>query len=192
MSSEQMSAVLPDGKPTARVDTLRVPPHSIEAEQSVLGGLMLLPRAWDDIAGRVREDDFYRREHKLIFRAIGELSAQSKPFDAVTLGEWFERNALSDSVGGAAYLAELANATPSAANVAAYADIVRDKSVLRQLIEAGSDIVGDSFHPEGRTTPEILEIAEQRVFQIAEAGARGRKQYAPMRDALRDAMQLLQ
>ena len=187
-----MSAVLPERKPSARVDTLRVPPHSIEAEQSVLGGLMLVPEAWDKVADRVREEDFYRREHKLIFRAIGDLSSRGHPCDAVTLGEWFERNALSESVGGVAYLAELANATPSAANIAAYADIVRDKSILRQLIEAGTEIAGDGFNPEGRTTPEILETAEQRVFRIAEAGARGRKQYAPMREALREAMTLLQ
>ncbi len=187
-----MSAVLPERKPAARVDTLRVPPHSIEAEQSVLGGLMLVPEAWDKVADRVREEDFYRREHQLIFRAIGDLSARAQPCDAVTLGEWFERNGLSDQIGGAAYLVELANATPSAANIAAYADIVRDKSILRQLIEAGSDIAGSGFNPEGRRTEEILESAEQRVFKIAEAGARGRKQYAPMREALREAMTLLQ
>ena len=186
-----MSAVLPERKPPARVDTLRVPPHSIEAEQSVLGGLMLVPEAWDKVADRVREADFYRREHQLIFRAVSELSSHGQPCDAVTLGEWFERQNLSDTVGGAAYLVELANATPSAANIAAYADIVRDKSILRQLIEAGTDIAGDGFNPEGRTTPEILESAEQRVFHIAEAGARGRKQFAPMRDAIKEAMKLL-
>ena len=187
-----MSAVLPERKPAARVDTLRVPPHSIEAEQSVLGGLMLVPEAWDKVADRVCEEDFYRREHQLIFRAISDLSTRQQPFDAVTLGEWFDRNGLSDQIGGAAYLVELANATPSAANVAAYADIVRDKSILRQLIEAGSDIAGSGFNPEGRRTEEILESAEQRVFKIAEAGARGRKQYAPMRTALSEAMSLLQ
>jgi len=187
-----VSAVLPERKPIARVDTLRVPPHSIEAEQSVLGGLMLVPEAWDKVADRVREEDFYRREHQLIFRAIGDLSSRGQPCDAVTLGEWFERNGLSDQIGGAAYLVELANATPSAANISAYADIVRDKSILRQLIDAGSDIAGSGFNPEGRRTEEILESAEQRVFKIAEAGARGRKQYAPMREALREAMTLLQ
>jgi len=187
-----VSAVLPDRKPPARVDALRVPPHSIEAEQSVLGGLMLLQEAWDKVAGRVYEGDFYRREHQLIFRAIGDLCMRAQPCDAVTLGEWFERNGLSDGVGGAAYLVELANATPSAANIAAYADIVRDKSVLRQLIEAGTEIAGDGFNPEGRTTPEILENAEQRVFQIAQAGARGRNQYVPMLDAVKEAFKLLQ
>jgi replicative DNA helicase len=187
-----VSAVLPERKPAARVDTLRVPPHSIEAEQSVLGGLMLVPEAWDKVADRVCEEDFYRREHQLIFRAISDLSTRQQPFDAVTLGEWFDRNALSEQIGGPAYLVELANATPSAANVAAYADIVRDKSILRQLIEAGSDIAGSGFNPEGRRTEEILESAEQRVFKIAEAGARGRKQYAPMRAALSEAMSLLQ
>ncbi|HJP98076.1 MAG TPA: DnaB-like helicase N-terminal domain-containing protein, partial [Rhodanobacteraceae bacterium] len=112
-----MSAVLPEPKsnPPPRVDVLRVPPHSIEAEQSVLGGIMLVAKAWDEVADRVTEEDFYRREHRLIFRAIGELAMNGQPCDAVTLGEWFERHGETASVGGAAYLAELANNTPSAA-----------------------------------------------------------------------------
>ncbi|HEU4855897.1 MAG TPA: replicative DNA helicase [Rhodanobacteraceae bacterium] len=183
-----MSAVLPERHdPSPRVDVLRVPPHSIEAEQSVLGGLMLVAAAWDQVADRVMEEDFYRREHRLIFRAIGELAGAGQPCDAVTLGEWFERHGETANVGGVAYLAELANNTPSAANIAAYADIVRDKSVLRKLIEAGTEIVGNGFKPEGRSTPEILEAAEQRVFQIAEAGARGRKQVVAIRQSLTEA-----
>ncbi|MGH8126124.1 MAG: DnaB-like helicase N-terminal domain-containing protein, partial [Rhodanobacteraceae bacterium] len=153
-----MSAVLPEPRsdPPSRVDVLRVPPHSIEAEQSVLGGLMLVSEAWDQVADRVTEEDFYRREHRLIYRAIGELANAAKPCDAVTLGEWFERHGETAGIGGVAYLAELANNTPSAANIKAYADIVRDKSVLRSLIEAGTRIAGDGFNPEGRNTPEIL------------------------------------
>jgi replicative DNA helicase len=188
-----MSATLPEPKssPPPRVDVLRVPPHSIEAEQSVLGGLMLVGEAWDQVADRVTEEDFYRREHRLIFRAIGELAGAGQPCDAVTLGEWFERHGETANVGGVAYLAELANNTPSAANIGAYADIVRDKAVLRKLIEAGTQIVGDGFNPEGRNTPEILEAAEQRVFKIAEAGARGRKQVVPVRQSVKEAIQLL-
>jgi replicative DNA helicase len=185
-----MSAVLPDprsGNLPPRVDVLRVPPHSIEAEQSVLGGLMLVAEAWDKVADRLVEDDFYRREHRLIFRAIGALAGGGQPCDAVTLGEWFERHGETAQVGGVAYLAELANNTPSAANITAYADIVRDKSVLRKLIEAGTQIAGDGFNPEGRNTPEILEAAEQRVFKIAEAGARGRKQVVSIRQSLQEA-----
>ncbi|MGH8110984.1 MAG: DnaB-like helicase N-terminal domain-containing protein, partial [Rhodanobacteraceae bacterium] len=137
-----MSVVFPERQPPARVDVLRVPPHSIEAEQSVLGGLMLVGEAWDQVADRVTEEDFYRREHRLIFRAIGELATAGKPCDAVTLGEWFERHGETSGIGGVVYLAELANNTPSAANIKAYADIVRDKSVLRKLIEAGTEIAG--------------------------------------------------
>jgi replicative DNA helicase len=187
-----MSAVLPErNNPPPRVDVLRVPPHSIEAEQSVLGGLMLVGEAWDQVADRLVEEDFYRREHRLIFRAIGQLAGAGHPCDAVTLGEWFERHGETANVGGVAYLAELANNTPSAANIAAYADIVRDKSVLRKLIEAGTQIAGDGFNPEGRGTPEILETAEQRVFKIAEAGARGRKQVVPVRQSVKEAVELL-
>jgi replicative DNA helicase len=157
----------------------------------VLGGLMLVGEAWDQVADRLVEEDFYRREHRLIFRAIGQLAGAGQPCDAVTLGEWFERHGESANVGGVAYLAELANNTPSAANIAAYADIVRDKSVLRKLIEAGTQIAGDGFNPEGRGTPEILETAEQRVFKIAEAGARGRKQVVPVRQSVKEAVELL-
>ena len=168
-----------------RAATMHIPPHSIEAEQSVLGGLMLVGEAWDQIADRLVEDDFYRREHQLIFRAIGDLASAGKPCDAVTLGEWFERHGETAAIGGPAYLAELASNTPSAANIAAYADIVRDKAVLRKLIEAGTRIAGDGFNPEGRDTPEVLESAEQRIFQIADAGTRGRKQAEPMREPLK-------
>jgi replicative DNA helicase len=113
------------------------------------------------------------------------------PCDAVTLGEWFESNGLADLVGGTSYVLQLANSTPSAANIGAYADIVREKSVLRQLIDAGTQIAGDGFQPEGRSSQEILETAEQKVFQIAESGARGRKGFVPMRSAVKEAFQIL-
>jgi len=178
-------------KPAASIEALRVPPHSIEAEQAVLGGLMLAPESWDRIADRLVEDDFYRRDHRIIFRAIGDLSAKSMPYDAVTLGEWFQAQNLAELVGGASYVIELANSTPSAANITAYADIVREKSVLRQLIDAGTEIAGDAFVPEGRSSQELLEVAEQKVFHIAEAGARGRKGFVSMRTAVKDAFQIL-
>jgi replicative DNA helicase len=181
----------PERKTTQRVDALRVPPHSIDAEQAVLGGLMLSPEAWDRVADRLNEDDFYRKDHRLIFRAITELSNKSLPCDAVTLGEWFESQGISELVGGTAYVLQLANTTPSAANITAYCDIVREKSVLRQLIDAGTEIVGDGFAPEGRSVQEILEAAEQRVFHIAEAGARGRQGFVSMRSAVKEAFQIL-
>ncbi len=186
-----MSA-FPERKASASsIDVLRVPPHSIEAEQAVLGGLMLSPDSWDRIADRLVEEDFYRRDHRLIFRAIGDLSSKSMPYDAVTLGEWFDAKGLADTVGGSSYVIELANTTPSAANIVAYADIVREKSVLRQLIDAGTEIAGDAFQPEGRSSLEVLEVAEQKVYKIAEAGARGRQGWVPMRTAAKEAFQIL-
>ena len=184
-------AASPDRMFSARVDTLRVPPNSIDAEQAVLGGLMLDERAWERIADKLSEDDFYRKDHRLIYRAIGELAGKNLPCDAVTLGEWFESNKLAELVGGAAYVVQLANSTPSAANILAYAEIVREKSILRQLIDAGTEIVGDGFQPEGRTSEEILGSAEQRVFRIAESGARGKKGFVAMRAAVKEAFQIL-
>ena len=158
-----------DQRSEPRIDQLRVPPQSVEAEQAVLGGLMLAPEAFDRVADLLNDKDFYRRDHQLIYRAIRELAEKDRPFDAVTLGEWFESNGLSEQVAGGAYLVELASTTPSAANIKAYAEIVRDKAVLRQLIEIGTEIVNDGFQPEGRESAEILAKAEQQVFAIAEA-----------------------
>jgi len=176
----------------SRVEQLRVPPQSVEAEQAVLGGLMLAPEAYDRVADLLVERDFYRRDHQLIYRAIGELALRDKPYDAVTLGEWFESQGLGEQVAGGAYLTELATTTPSAANIRAYAEIVRDKAVLRQLIDAGTEIVNDGFQPEGRESSEILAHAEQRVFAIAEAGAKGRRDFTPINQALGEAFRVLQ
>src|SRR6476646_5342428 len=184
-------AALTERKSASNIEALRVPPHSIEAEQAVLGGLMLAPDSWDKVADKLTEDDFYRRDHRVIYRAIGELSEKGMPYDAVTLGEWFQSQNLADLVGGTSYIIELANSTPSAANIVAYADIVREKSVLRQLIDAATEIAGDAFVPEGRSSQELLEVAEQKVFHIAEAGARGRKGFVTMRAAVKDAFQIL-
>ena len=175
-----------------RIEQLRIPPQSIEAEQAVLGGLMLAPDAYDRIADQLVDADFYRRDHQLIFRAICELAEKSRPYDAVTLGEWFESQGLGEHVAGGAYLVELASTTPSAANIVAYAEIVRDKAVLRQLIEVGTGIVNDGFQPDGRDSGEILESAEQQVFAIAEAGSRGRTDFVPVTKALIEAFDVLQ
>ena len=176
----------------SRLDTLRVPPQSVEAEQAVIGGLMLAPESLDRVGDFLTEHDFYRRDHRLIYRAIRELSEKNKPFDAVTLGEWFEANNLSEQIGGTGYLIELASTTPSAANIRAYAEIVREKAVLRQLIEAGTEIVNDGFQPEGRDSQEVLSAAEMKVFKIAEQGRRGRADFVPLREAMKEAFQLLQ
>lgn len=194
-----MAAVFPGRKPERsfqshdeRADGLRVPPHSIEAEQAVLGGLMLSGEAWDKVADKLTEEDFYRRDHQLIFRAIGQLAEQGQPCDAVTLGEWFDSQGESELIGGGAYIVELASTTPSAANIAAYAEIVREKSVLRQLIDIGTNIANDGYQPAGRPARELLEVAEQQVFRIAEAGSRGRQGFQSMRSAVKDAFRLLQ
>ncbi len=176
----------------SRIDQLRIPPQSVEAEQAVLGGLMLAPDAYDRIADQLVDQDFYRRDHQLIYRAIRELAEKSRPYDAVTLGEWFESQGLIEHVAGGAYLIELASTTPSAANIVAYAEIVRDKAVLRQLIEVGTGIVNDGFQTEGRDSSEILANAEQQVLKIAEAGARGRTDFTPVNKAMAEAFDVLQ
>ncbi|EQD48745.1 replicative DNA helicase, partial [mine drainage metagenome] len=167
-----MPSLMPERKPAPSIDSLRIPPHSIEAEQAVLGGIMLQPEAWDRIADLVTAEDFYRRDHRLIFAAIGQLIERNQPCDAITLGEWFESQQQAGDVGGMGYLAELVNNTPSAANVRAYAEIVREKSLLRRLIDAGVSIAEDGYRPEGRATRELVDLAEQRVFAIAEGGKR--------------------
>ncbi|RJQ46542.1 MAG: replicative DNA helicase [Gammaproteobacteria bacterium] len=177
-----------DDPVSARLDAetaqLKVPPHSIEAEQSVLGGLMLDNRAWDYIADLVREEDFYRRDHRLIFRAVSSLAERSQPYDVVTLSEWLDSHQELDSAGGLAYLATLAKNTPSAANIKAYAAIVRERSILRQLIEIGAGITSQAYRPEGQSSAELLEQAERLIFGIAEGSARGRRSYSAIKDLL--------
>ena len=156
----------------ADFDSLKIPPHSIEAEQSVLGGLMLENSAWDQIADRVIEEDFYRHDHRLIFRSIADLAETNKPLDVITLSEWLKQRGEIQDAGGLAYLGTLAKDTPSAANIRAYADIVREKSVLRQLISVGSNIADSAFNSGDRPSKELLDEAEQQVFHIAEQGSR--------------------
>lgn len=148
---------------------LRIPPQSIEAEQSVLGGIMLSPDAYDRIGDKLAEEDFYRRDHQLIYRAIVQLAAKGQPFDAVTLGEWFEAQGMSEQVAGGAYLIELASTTPSAANIVAYAKIVRDKSILRQSIDIGTELVGSAFQSNGTDPAEILDEAIRRLMSLHKA-----------------------
>ena len=151
-----------------------MPPHSVEAEQSVLGGLLLDSAAWDNVADVVRSEDFYRPDHSLIFEAIGALAAQGKPSDVVTVSEQLERIGKLDSVGGLGYLGTLARDTPTAANIKAYADIVRERSLLRNLALAGNEISSSVYANEGETARELVDKAESRVFEIAEAGFRGK------------------
>ncbi|ALM51594.1 replicative DNA helicase [Halomonas huangheensis] len=147
---------------------LKVPPHSVEAEQSVLGGLMLDNQAWDGVSERLSAGDFYRYEHRLIFNVMVGLAEGSQPLDVITLSEALEARDQLDSVGGLAYLAELARNTPSASNIRAYADIVRERATLRKLIEAASHIADSAFSPSGRPSDELVNEAERLVFQISE------------------------
>ncbi|MCB1736494.1 MAG: replicative DNA helicase [Gammaproteobacteria bacterium] len=156
-------------------DKFKVPPHSVEAEQSVIGGLMLDNLAWEKVVDILAADDFYRRDHRLIFTALTSLADSSQPCDVVTVSEWLETRKQLEDAGGLSYLGALANNTPSAANVRAYAEIVRERSVMRQLIGVGSDIVDSVFNPEGRDSKSLLDSAETRVFEIAEQTMRGKQ-----------------
>ena len=167
---------------------LKVPPHSQQAEQAVLGGLMLDNSAWDTVADTVSEEDFYRRDHRLIFRAIAQLAEQNQPLDAVTLSEWLEQNRLLNDVGGLTALGALAQNTPSAANIKAYADIVRENSVMRQLISVGNQIANSGFVPDGRDSGALLDNAEKLVFEIAEQGKRGKRGFRNIRSLLAAAV----
>jgi replicative DNA helicase len=152
----------------------------MEAEQSVLGGLLLDNEAWFDIVEKLSEEDFYSHDHKLIYRAIGEVVGQGKPCDFVTLSEHLRHQNKLDEAGGIAYLGMLAADTPSAANVRAYAEIVRERSVLRSLIGAGNLIADLGYRPDGRAPGELIDAAEQQVFRIRERGSRGSSDWYSM------------
>lgn len=167
---------------------LKVPPHSIEAEQSVLGGLFLDKDALIKVVERVQADDFYRKDHRIIYNAIQALDLDGKPFDLVTVAEWLESHQQLDEAGGLSYLAALAENTPSASNVGVYADIVRKRSVLRQLISATVKISERVFNPGGLSSEQVLDFAEQTVFEIAEQENRGKRVYKNIKDLLVSAL----
>lgn len=159
------------------IASLKIPPHSIDAEQAVLGGLMLDNTAWDQVVDRITEGDFYRSDHRVIFRVMADLVLRCQPLDIITVSEALSSfTASSDSVG-LSYVGELAKNTPTSANIGAYADIVRERSILRQLIEVGGEISEGGFQPGGRVALELLDDAERKVFAIAERG--GRKGVGP-------------
>ncbi|MGB3621064.1 replicative DNA helicase [Ketobacter sp. MCCC 1A13808] len=167
--------------------SIKVPPHSVEAEQSVIGGLMLDNQTFDDVSEITSDVDFYRRDHRLIFRAISQLAELGRPFDVVTLGEALDNAGILEDSGGMGYLALLAKNTPSASNIKAYAEIVRERSVLRQMISISSEIADAAFHPEGRSSTELLDEAERKVFGIAEQGSKkGGPQ--PIKDVLKSTV----
>jgi len=167
---------------------LKVPPNSIEAEQSLLGGLMLDNSAWDKVADLVIASDFYRKDHQLIFGGIAQLAETSNPCDVVTVSEFLDNRDELEAAGGLEYLALLSNETPGAANVRAYAKILRERSSLRSLISAGNQISGSAYATEGRTASDLVDEAERLVFEIAEKGSRGRVGFRPLKNILPDAV----
>ena len=176
------------GSSAAVTEALRIPPQSIEAEQSVLGGLMLDNQRWDQVADRVSADDFYRKEHRLIFRAVATLCDANSPADVVTVSEWLEKNGELDGAGGLAYLGTLANNTPSAANIVAYADIVRERAVMRNLIRVANNIGNSAYNPEGRNAAELLDYAEKNILDISERGSHRRGGFQPLKTLLTSAV----
>ncbi len=159
---------------------IKLPPHSVEAEQSVLGGLLLDNRAWDNVAGVISEGDFYRHDHRLVFRHLYKLLELGHPADVVTVAESLEKSAELQEIGGLAYLAGLAQNTPSSANIGRYAQIVRERAIMRKLVEVGTEIADSAYNPMGRDAGALLDQAEAKVFEIAENSARGRQDFLTM------------
>ena len=153
----------------AAVHQFKTAPHSVEAEQSFLGGLLIDNNAWDRVADKIVIDDFYRPEHSLIFQEIVKLASSGTPFDVVTLGDSLGQKGKIDEIGGMSYLIELSKNTPGVANLGAYADIIRERAILRNLLAVAHDLADDIYHPEGRNSQELLDDAERKVFAISEA-----------------------
>ena len=150
------------------VEQLKIPPHSLEAEQSVLGSMLIAPDSWDKVVEIVVEDDFYNRAHRVIYSAVLKLLNQNQAVDTTTVKNILEQHDQLEEAGGFAYLIELAQNTPSAANVVAYANIIKERAVVRELIGVAHDIAEIGYHPEGRDSTDILDIAESKVFEIAQ------------------------
>jgi replicative DNA helicase len=173
----------------AQVEATRVPPQSIEAEQSVIGGLLLDNTAWDRIADVITAADFYRADHRLIFEHIGQLIENARPADALTVAESLERSARLDEVGGHAYLGALAANIPSAANIRRYAEIVRERSVMRSLAGIGTEIADSAYSPMGRDAKALLDEAETKIFRIAEAGSKSRQGFVKIDPLLTETVE---
>ena len=188
----QVRAFNPPQPVDSQVAALKLPPHSIEAEQSLIGGLLIDNAAWDRIGDVVRETDFYRDDHRRIFRHIGKLVQMGRPADVVTVYESIEQSNEVDQTGGLGYLGEIANATPSAANIRRYAEIVRERAILRQLVTVGDEIAGNALNPAGRDVKTLLDDAEQRIFQIAEAGNRSNNGFVPIQPLLGEVVERME
>ncbi len=175
-----------------QIEALKLPPHSIEAEQSVLGGLLLDNGAADRIADFLSGDHFYSDAHRLLYNAIMQLVADNKPADVVTVAEALGSINKLDYVGGMTYLAALVENVPTAANIRRYAEIVHERAILRRLAAAGGEIAESAFHPLGRSVREILDQAETKVFEIAEHGARGQQGFQDIRPLLTQVVERIE
>lgn len=180
MSAVFQSPVFPGAPRDDEVARLRVPPHSIEAEQSVIGGLLLDNGAWDRAGDILQETDFYRFEHKAIYGVIGQLINANKPADVITVFEQLQSLGKAEECGGLVYLNALAQSVPSAANLRRYAEIVRERAILRKLIEASDEIATNAFNPQGRAVSQILDEAEGKIFKIGEEGSRTKQGFQSM------------
>jgi replicative DNA helicase len=184
-----MAQTLTQAPADSQLVALRVPPHSIEAEQSLLGGLLLDNGAWDKIGDVLALDDFYRDDHRRIYRHIARLIEQGRPADVVTVAESIEASEDKDKTGGLTYLGTLAQNTPSAHNIRRYAEIVRERAVMRKLVAVGAEIADSALNPSGKEVGQLLDEAESRVFQIAEAGSRGRAGFHDIHQLLSQVME---
>ena len=175
-----LSAVDEDYGLDRQLAQLRVPPHSAEAESSVLGGLLLDNSSWDRVSDLLTESDFYRFEHRLVFGAIGALLNSAKPADVITVFEHLQNQGKAEEIGGLAYLNSLAQYVPSSGNIRRYAEIVRERGILRKLVSASDEISTSAFNPRGRPVATILDEAEQKIFNIGEEGARTKQGFQAM------------
>ena len=173
----------------AQLDAVRTPPHSVEAEQSVLGGLLLDNSAWDRVGDVISEIDFYRADHRTIFQHIAQLVEHNKPADALTVAESLERNGKLADVGGQAYIGSLALNTPSAANIRRYAEIVRERSIMRNLAAVGTAIADSAYTPSGKDALLLIDEAEAKVFQIAESGAKSKQGFVKIDPLLTETVE---
>ena len=178
--SAVLSAVSDDYGQDRQVAQLRIPPHSVESESSVLGGLLLDNAAWDRVSDLLQENDFYRFEHRMVFAAIGALINLSRPADVITVFEQLSGQGRAEEIGGLAYLNALAQYVPSAGNIRRYAEIVRERAILRKLVSASDEISTNAFNPKGRPVASILDEAEQKIFNIGEEGARTKQGFQAM------------
>jgi replicative DNA helicase len=171
-----------------QLDAIKQPPHSLEAEQAVLGGLLIDNAAWDRIADVVAEGDFYRQDHRLAFRAISRLINDNKPADVISVAEELRLAGELENAGGIPYLGGLAQNTASSANIRLYAGIVRDRAVMRRLAEVGAQIAEAAYAPAGKSMQELLDEAERRVFEIAESGARSKQGFVGLQPLLKQVV----